>query len=593
LTVQAILTLGVIFGVLAGFLFTRLRPEALLLGGLAVLLLAGVLTPSQGLAGFSNEGMLTVAILFVVAAGIRETGGIGMIVRLLLGRPKSMLTAQARVMLPVAASSAFLNNTPIVAMLLPAILDWAKNMRMAPSKFLIPLSYAAILGGMCTLIGTSTNLIVNGLILDARPEGLERGLGFFDITWVGVPCALIGIAFMLGTSRWLLPDRRPPIDPTSDPREYTLEMEVEEGGPLCGQTIEEAGLRHLQGVFVAEIERDGDVIPAVAPTERLKGNDRLVFVGIVDSVVDLQRIRGLRPAANQVFKLDSPRSQRALIEAVVSNTSPMLGRTIREGRFRNRYDAVIIAVSRNGERLRKKIGDIILEPGDTLLIEAPPEFVERQRNSRDFFLVSRVEGYTPPRHDRAFLAMGILAAMVIAASVFQIPMLHAAIAAAALMLLTRCVTTEAARRSVDMSVVLSIAAAIGLGNALRVSGASESIAAFMVGLAGDNVFLTLVAIYITTSVFTEIVTNNAAAVLMFPIALATANSLDVSLTPYAIAIMIGASASFATPIGYQTNLMVYGPGGYRFSDFLKAGTALNIIVMVVALTLIPIFFPLR
>lgn len=588
----AILTILTILAVLAGFILTRLRPEVLLLSGLGFLLLTGVMTPAQGLAGFSSEGMLTVAVLFVVVAGIRETGGVHMIVRRFLGRPKSMVGAQARVMLPVAASSAFLNNTPIVAMLLPAILDWTKNTRMSPSKFLIPLSYAAILGGMCTLIGTSTNLIVNGLLLDSKPAGLESGLGFFDITWVGIPCALAGILFMLALGGWLLPDRRPPIDTTDDPREYTLEMMVEEGGPLVGQSIEEAGLRSLQGVFVAEIERDGDVIPAVAPTERLRGNDRLVFVGIVDSVVDLQRIRGLQPAPNQVFKLNSPRNERSLIEAVVSNSSPMLGRTIREGRFRNRYDAVIIAVSRNGARLRRKIGDIILEPGDTLLLEATPDFIERQRNSRDFYLVSRVEGYTPPRHERGLVAIGILLAMVLGAAVFNVPMFHAAVGAAALMIITRCLNTEVALKSLDMSVLLSIAAAIGLGNALRVSGAAESLAAHMVGFAGDNVFLTLVAIYITTALFTEIVTNNAAAVLMFPIALATSTSLGVPMAPYAIAIMIASSSSFATPIGYQTNLMVYGPGGYRFTDFLRAGLALDIIVMIVALAVIPMVFPL-
>src|SRR5690606_12852867 len=296
-----------------------------------------------------------------------------------------------------------------------------------------------------------------------------------------IPCALAGILFMLALGGWLLPDRRPPIDTTDDPREYTLEMMVEEGGPLVGQSIEEAGLRSLQGVFVAEIERDGDVIPAVAPTERLRGNDRLVFVGIVDSVVDLQRIRGLQPAPNQVFKLNSPRNERSLIEAVVSNSSPMLGRTIRAGRFRNRYDAVISAVSRNGARLRRKIGDIILEPGDTLLLEATPDFIERQRNSRDFYLVSRVEGYTPPRHERGLVAIGILLAMVLGAAVFNVPMFHAAVGAAALMIITRCLNTEVALKSLDMSVLLSIAAAIGLGNALRVSGAAESLAAHMVG----------------------------------------------------------------------------------------------------------------
>ena len=248
----------------------------------------------------------------------------------------------------------------------------------------------------------------------------------FDITWVGVPAAIVGCAYIVLTSRWLLPDRRPAISPQDDPREYTVEMLVEPDSPLVGKTIEAAGLRHLPGVFLAEIDRDGIVLPAVSPQERLRGGDRLVFVGIVESVVDLQQIRGLVPATDQVFKLAEPRPERCLIEAVVSNTCPLVGKTIRDGRFRTVYNAVVVAVARNGERLQKKIGDIVLRPGDTLLVEAHPSFVDQQRNSRDFFLVSRLEDSNPPRHERALVAVAILVGMVAAVTFDWLSMLKAA-----------------------------------------------------------------------------------------------------------------------------------------------------------------------
>ena len=359
-----------------------------------------------------------------------------------------------------------------------------------------------------------------------------------------------------------------------------------------GKTIEEANLRHLPGLYLAEIDRAGRVIPAVSPQEPLLGDDRLLFVGVVASVVDLQRIRGLVPAPDQVFKLSTPRSQRLLVEAVVSNASPVVGKSVREGRFRTVYNAVVIAVARGGERLAGKIGDIVLRPGDTLLLEAPPAFATAQRNSRDFYLVSPLENSSPPRHERSLLATGILVAMVAAVAFSLLTMLEASLLAAGLMLVTRCVTGGVARRSVDWQVLIVIAASFGLGRALELTGAAAVIASNLVGLAGGNPLLSLAIIYAITTLFTEMITNNGAAVLMFPIALATANSLDANFTAFAIAIMMAASASFATPIGYQTNLMVYGPGGYRFTDYLKIGVPLNILLGVVTLLIAPLVWPL-
>jgi di/tricarboxylate transporter len=580
-------TLSIVGLVFALLMFTALTPDVIMIGAVVLLMLAGILVPKEALAGMSNEGMITVAVLFVVGAAVRETGGVEFIASKLFGRPKTPDRALVRLMVPAMGLSAFMNNTPLVAMLIPAVGDWARSLRMPVSKFMIPLSYASILGGTCTLIGTSTNLVVQGMLI----KDTGHGLRMFDITWIGVPVALIGGAYILLVNRWLLPDRRPAISTTDDPREYTVEMQVAADGPLVGKTIEDAGLRHLPGVYLAEIDRGMSIIPAVSPQEVLQANDRLLFVGVVESVVDLQRIRGLAPATDQVYKLTTPRPTRCLLEAVVSNSCPLVGKSIRDGRFRNTYNAVVVAVARNGERLHQKIGDIVLRAGDTLLLEAHPSFADQQRNSRDFFLVSRIDESNPPRHDRAWISLGLLLTMVVVTTLELMPMLPAVMLTAGLMLFTKCVSIPSARRSVDWEVLLAIAASFALGTALEKTGAAQQIATQTIGLAGGNAWISLAAIYLITLVVTELITNNAAAALMFPFAMATARDLNVSYMPFVIIVMIAASAGFATPIGYQTNLMVYGPGGYKFSDYVKIGVPLDILVGIVAIALTPFVWP--
>lgn len=586
---QSTFVLALVAAVFLFLSFSSLSPDLILIAAVVVLLATGILAPSEGLAGMSNEGMITVAVLFVVGAGIRETGGVDWIAARLFGRPKTTIAALVRLMVPTMGLSAFMNNTPLVAMLIPAVTDLARTQRIAASKLMIPLSYAAILGGTCTLIGTSTNLVVQGMLIKVKGEA--AGFGMFDIAWVGIPAAIIGGIYILFAAIYMLPDRRAAISTQDDPKEYTVEMQVAPDSPLSGKSIEDAGLRHLPGLYLAEIDRDGSRIVAVSPRETLREGDRLLFVGVVESVVELQRIRGLVPATDDVFKLKAPRTERCLIEAVVSNSCPYVGMTIRDSRFRNHYNAVVVAVARNGERLHQKIGDIVLTAGDVLLVEAHPSFTDQQRASRDFFLVSKIDQSSPPRHEMALVAVALLVAMVILVSLNVISMLVGGLLVAACMLITRCVSIEGARRSIDWEVLLAIAAAFALGAALEKTGAAKMIAENATSLVDGNPWLSLVMIYLVTLLVTELITNNAAAALMFPFAMATAAKLGVNYQPFVIAVMMAASAGFATPIGYQTNLMVYGPGGYKFSDYVKVGLPLDLLVAAVTCIIAPLVFP--
>jgi di/tricarboxylate transporter len=416
-------------------------------------------------------------------------------------------------------------------------------------------------------------------------------IGMFDITWVGLPCALAGALFLVVFGDRLLPDRGSSASRLADPRQYTAEMIVPEGSPLTGKSIEEAGLRRLPGGYLVEIDRQGVSMLAVGPEVILRANDRLIFAGIVDSIRDLQNLRGLVPATNQVFKLESPRYRRQLFEAVVSDRCPLVGKTVREGRFRNYYQAVVLAVARSGERISGKIGEIELRPGDTLLIEAATDFASQHRNSKDFLLVSALQDSTPRRHERAPVALAILAGMVIMAATGLLDMLVAAAVASALMIITRCCRLREARNNIDWPLLVVIGASLGLGQAMEKTGAARLLAGTFLAAAGEDPYLSLVAIYFATWVVTEILTNNAAVALMFPITLATAEQLHVNTLPFIMVLMIAGSAGFVTPIGYQTNLMVYGPGGYRSADYVKIGLPLSLLVAATCLLVVPFVWP--
>ena len=589
------LTLAVLAVCVATLAATRVSPDVVLMGGLIVLAAARVVPVGEALSGFANAGLATVAVLFVVAEGLRQTGAVDFVGRRLLGTPGSRASAVARVAVPSAVLSAFLNNTAVVATALPVVGDWARKHRISPSHLLMPLSFATVLGGMCTLVGTSTLLVLDGewkRWADGRDVPGPDGLGLFEIGYVGVPAAAVGLVLLVLFSGRLLPARKPALEQLDDPREYTVEMLVVPGGPVAGLTIEQAGLRHLPNAYLLEIDRDGTQLPAVGPNERLRAGDRLVFVGVVDSVKELRRIPGLTPATDQTFKLDGGRF-RTLVEAVVSDGYPFLGQTIRESRFRSHYNAAVIAVARGGERVTGKVGDIRLRAGDTLLLEAPPGFVKLRRYSRHFFLVSQVEDSTAPRHGRAWIARLALAAMVLAFATEVAEPFVAAAVAAGVMMLTRCVRVSEARRAVDWSVLIAIAAGLGLGRAMETSGTADRFAGWLDAAAGGDPMYALAGVFLLTALLANLITAKAAATLCFFIAVSAAERLGANPLAFTVAVMAASAGTFATPVGFQTNLMVLGPGGYRTSDYLRLGLPLTAVVFAVSMAVIPAVWGLR
>ena len=589
---EALLT-GVLVLLMVGVMAVgRWGPDIIMLGVLLVLLLAGVLDPSQAVAGFANEGVVTVAMLYVLATGLRETGAMNVVTDRLLGRPRSALAAQARLAVPVVSLSAFINNTPIVAMFLPTLGAFARRTGIAPSRLFMPLSFASILGGVCTLIGTSTNVVVAKLVgqsdlTDAAGRPLEFGM--FTITRVGLPIAIAGLLYMLIFGRRLLPDRGAAGD-ESVRRGYHATMRVGPDCPAAGRTIEAAGLRGLPGVFLSRIDRGGESLRAVGPAEVIRAGDELVFVGELRSLVDLQQTKGLVPS-EQSEAGATYRPGLRLTEAVVAAGSSLVGRSIRESGIRTRFGAVVVAVRRQGQELAGRLGDIQLRPGDTLLVEAPPGFARAAAGGEDFYLATDLDRPPALRHERAWVALGVLGALIVTISFGLLDTMVAAMLAAGLMILTRCCTGPQARRGVDFQILVVIGAAFGIAEAMEQTGLAALVADSIVSIAsGLGPWGLLAGVYALTVLFTACMTNNAAAVLMFPIAVAIAGREGLNPMPFVISVAVAASCEFSTPIGYQTNLMVMGPGGYRWLDYARFGGPLTLLCGVICVMLAPLVF---
>ncbi len=583
------LTLTVLVLMVVAMAREAAAPDLIVMAGLFCLAAAGVLTPRETFQGFANPAVATIGALFIVSAALRETGLLETLVFRLFGGAESQRSALARMCPPLAGFSGFLNNAPIVAMMTPVVIDWARRTGRSPSRFLIPLSYATILGSILTVIGTSVNLTVAGLIHEAgMPE-----MRFFELLPVGLPVCLVGLVYLVFGVPSFLPERQDLAEQLGEQRrEYTAAMRVEPGSRLVGTSVEAAGLRQLPGLFLVEIERGGRTVTPVRPDEELVADDRLVFAGVVSTIVDLQRFPGLVLDSEPGDPADDGK-ERHLVEAVISNSSPLRGRSVRDANFRTTYDAAVIAVHRNGERVGGKIGEIVLRPGDTLLLQSAPHFLRAHRNSPDFFLVSDIGRNAAARPEKLWIAVAILAAMVATAALGLLPTSIAAFLAAGALIVTRCIRGAEARQSVEWNVLIVIGAGLGIALAMTKSGAADAIAGLLVGgVGGLGPWATLAVVYLATVLLAEFLHHAAAAAIMFPIAVAAAAGVGVEPRGFLMAVAVGATCAFANPVTYQTHLIVYGPGGYRFADFVRAGLPLDLLCATVALTVIPMVWPL-
>ncbi len=585
--------LGLMFGLLIG---TKLPPAAVFVGALTVALTFDLAPAGELLKGFSNQGVLTVGALYMVAAGMYSTGAVTLLAEKLIGQPKSVVGAQLKILPPVAVGSAFLNNTPLVAMFIPVIRDLARTCRLTTSRLYIPLSFASILGGTCTLIGTSTNLVVAGMVMDMLKRGGDgmpamREIGMFDLAWVGLPLAVAGILFMIATSKWLLPDRGGTAGGLVSTRRYGAEFDLPAKSALAGRTIGSLGWDQSDELEVTALYRaDGEKVQP-EPTVRLQVGDVVCFSCLLEALPMLWEMAGLEPF-KKLRALKTERYQHRLVELVLSPQAPGLGTKIADLPVPDSpYQANIVALSRGGRPLPGRINDDILQAGDNVVAEVDEAFSYVTANDEFFSMTKSLSGGRIKRWEKATAALVITAGMVVAAALGWMSMLNASLLASGAMVLTGCLNLRAAGRSIEVTTLVVIASAIGMESAVTHTGLSALAADFLAGLGGGNPQLALVAVFVGCIFMDTLITNVASAAFMFPIAMSMAAAMGFNGMPFAITVMVGASCSFISPMGYQTNLMVYGPGGYKFTDFARMGVPLTIIVGIITIWLTPIVFP--
>ncbi len=588
--IDAIITLAILVIFIISIVTNRVPVDVALLTAMVLLIVFKVVSPTEALLGFSNPAIFIIACFYVVSAAVRESGALHWWVMRLLGDNKSLSVFLPRLMAPVAAISSLMSNTPVVAMFIPFLRDWADRHKLSLSKVLIPLSFASILGGLCTLIGTSTNIIVVGL-LQSTPEA--NALSLFSPAVIGIPIIIFGIIYFALFGDKLLPNRKngEVEADVSDPRQYAVSMKIEAGGALSGKTISNSGILKLNYSLLSEIRTVGKVVTSIRSNRVLKDNDILIFIGQPESVTELRQIPGLSTINDQSSKMEAPTNSRALVEAILASNSSMVGKTVKRSMFRSRFGSVIVSVSRNGRQIKKEVAKIRLRAGDLLLIEAPKGFVSLYRHSRDFLLLSRLDGITLPDTSKAAVTLGILSIYLVSIVSGFLSLLAGSMLLVLLLGVTKCISLDQAQRSIDGRVLLAIGASLSLGVAIQTTGLADLAVTAIMSVAGGNLYLNLLILYISTVVATELITNNAAAVLMFPLAQIMSINLNASLLPFAIVIMFGASSSFMTPMGYQTNLMVQGAGGYTVRDFFKVGFGLSLIVGIMVVTIVPLVWP--
>lgn len=586
LTIDAWITLLTILTLFVVLLTTKLPADVAFIGAMMVLLISGVLSVDEALGGFSSSSVVVVGVLFVVVAGLVYTGVIHVIARYLLGAPKTYPKAIVRLMLPVAGLSAFLSNTTVVALFINVVKVWSKKLGISPSKLLIPLSYASGMGGICTLIGTPPNLLISGFYTDST--GIH--LNIFTTAVPGLFCLAVGVVSMLALRR-LLPERRSPEQSFADTSGYTTELLVPTDNPHVGDTVAGAGIDNVRGGRLIEIVRfDKEIISPVNRDEFIMGGDRLIYSGQIDDILSLRKSHGFVNAPHHVFSTDEIAGGRKLRTATITAGSSLIGRSMSESSFEESSGTVLVAVSRRGERIDDSPRDISLRFGDTLLLECPRGFKPAESVCPDVAFVESED--VPDSGAKTFVSSSIMVAMVLLSAFNILPLLQSCFLAAFAMIITRCISIRVARESVNWYILMVFAGSVCLGTAIEKTGLALILTDGLMGICGTNPYVVLICICLLGTFLTEFVSNTACAAILYPIAISSATALGVNPLAFCIALMIAVSSSFATPIGSPTHMLVYGPGGYRFSDFIKVGLPMNIIMIAANIFIVLLLYPL-
>lgn len=590
MTLTAWLTLALLVAMFLLLLWNRLPIWLVFIGTITVAMTLRLAPPAALLKGFSNTGVVTVAALYPVAAGMYATGAISLISERLIGLPRSITAAQVRILVPVSLASAFLYNTPLVAMMIPAVRDVVRRTGLNGSKLFMGLSYVALLGGTITLIGTSVNLIIAGLVAEAAAAGKILGpkqINLFDPMWVGLPATLAGLVYMIFIAPRLLPDRSA-TRTGSEKRTYRSEFRVAEASNLQGKTLDQVGLSNPVGCTLESVRRNGTVAQ-VQPSLTLQDGDILTFLAPADVLPGLWTMIGLVPA--YATEMKTKRHEHQLVEVVLSARSPAVGHRVGDLPLPDSpYELMLVGVSRHGQAPPESLSSLRLEPGDAGVVEVNDAFFYENRRETDFLLTKRLEGFRVQRIDRAVIALLITVGMIVLAATGVMSMLNAALVAMLVMLLSGCLTIDRLWQSVDWQTIVIMGAAVGLESAVTGSGLARAAADAFASIGGGSRTMALAAIFIGTVALTNVISNVASAVLMFSVAQSLAMTLGVSFLPFAIVLMTAASCAFINPAGFQTNLMVQKPGGYLFSDYARVGIPLTIIVGFVILMLAPVMY---
>ncbi len=582
LTFEGYLVIAVILFIILSLYFNWIGPGFTFSIGIAVLGVFRVLTPSEILAGFANEQIAVVVLLYLLGDIIRKTGVLDDIFLKTIAKTSSYKKFQFRLLVMVTGFSTILNNTPLVAIMIPYVRAWSKKNRIAPSKLLIPLSYAAILGGCVTLIGTSSNLLVAGMVTDQKIAGNLEPLNIFDFTFVGAIMAILGIAYIMLLGNKLLPVRKDNIRNFElQNREYIAEVRIANGDEYHGKTVEEAGLRNLKGLFLVEILRNDQSIKPVSASTILRENDILLFAGETESIAEMvESHSGLQLAEIGMY---AKKSNTAIIEVVISYNSTLVSKTAKGINFRSRYDAAIIAIHRNGERISGKLGEVKLSAGDVLLLLSGEDFIPLTKDTQDFYVISRLQEYKKQDIFKQVLLVGGILAAITASALGFVKLFTVLLLLLLMILGLKMVSPKDVAKSIDFNLIIILALSISLGTAMIRSGVAASFAdisfnAFKpFGIVG-----VMVGIFLITNMLTSILANPAAVAITFPVAISMAVELGINAKPFALIVAFAGATAFLTPIGYQTNLMVYGPGGYKFKDFTRFGLPLSLMYMVVS-----------